>query len=148
MSEHYQVKQVILMRTDLRNTQGHKVRSGKLMSQTAHAAMMWLSRRVQAIWEREEVNVLGEDMGPISGRFSEAEKAWLKGSFAKIVVAVDSEAELRRLVALAWSRNLQAEICTDNGSTEFGGVPTVTCAAIGPDFAEKIDEVTGSLKPL
>lgn len=146
MSEHYKVKQVILMRTDLRNTQGQKVRSGKLMSQTAHAAMMWLSRRVQAIWEREEMGV--GDVSSISDRFSEAEKAWLKGSFAKIVVGVDSETELRRLVALAWSRNLQAEICTDNGTTEFGGVPTVTCAAIGPDFAEKIDEVTGSLKPL
>jgi len=32
--------------------------------------------------------------------------------------------------------------------TEFHGVPTNTCLAIGPDLAEKIDSITGDLELL
>lgn len=32
-------KQVIVLRTDLRNAQGHKIRTGKLIAQGAHASL-------------------------------------------------------------------------------------------------------------
>ena len=31
------------------------------------------------------------------------------------------------------------------GLTEFGGVPTYTALAVGPDLAERVDAVTGTL---
>lgn len=34
------------------------------------------------------------------------------------------------------------------GKTEFHGVPTRTCLAIGPDDSEKIDAITGQLQLL
>jgi len=44
--------------------------------------------------------------------------------------------------------NVECHVITDNGKTEFGGIPTKTCLALGPDLSEKIDEVTGDLKLL
>jgi peptidyl-tRNA hydrolase, PTH2 family len=58
--------------------------------------------------------------------FAEAERRWLYGSFTKVCVRVESEA----------------------GRTEFHGVPTPTCCAVGPDYPERIDPITGHLKLL
>ncbi len=136
MSNHYETKQVILMRTDLKNTQGQKVRSGKLMAQAAHAAMMFMTRRFT--W----------NYGEALARFSAAEKTWMTGSFAKIVLGVGSLDEMLDLVRLADLVHIDAHVCTDNGNTEFGGIPTVTCAAIGPATSDLIDRITGHLRPL
>ena len=38
------------------------------------------------------------------------------------------------------------QLCVDAGRTEFHGVPTATCCAIGPDWPERIDPITGHLK--
>jgi PTH2 family peptidyl-tRNA hydrolase len=38
------------------------------------------------------------------------------------------------------------EVITDSGRTEFCGVPTRTCLALGPDLASKIDAITGTLE--
>ena len=46
------------------------------------------------------------------------------------------------------SADIDAVVITDAGHTEFGGVPTVTCAGIGPASAAEIDRITGHLKPL
>lgn len=133
------VKQVILMRRDLRNTDGQKVRSGKLMSQSAHAAMIWLANRIKKGFEG------GNSLSPSA--FSAPEQDWLlNGSFTKIVLGVDSEQELQDLVLAASRAGITTEVCTDNGATELGGVKTVTCAAIGPDYAERIDPITRHLK--
>ena len=77
---------------------------------------------------------------------TEAEKEWLDGIFAKICVRVDSEEQLLSIEEKAKAEGLQVEMITDSGKTEFAGVPTKTCLAIGPDHAEKIDKVTGSLE--
>jgi PTH2 family peptidyl-tRNA hydrolase len=37
-------------------------------------------------------------------------------------------------------------LITDRGLTEFGGVPTRTCLAVGPDYYDLIDPVTGDLE--
>lgn len=154
MSNHYPVKQVILMRTDLRNTQGQKVRSGKLMAQASHASMMWLGKRFRQAREEGFVTADGERH---MVKLSKSEESWLVGGdFAKIVLAVGSLEELAVVIEAARvqealktdSEHIAVEVCVDNGATEFGGVKTVTCAAIGPGRSEYIDRITGHLKTL
>jgi len=71
---------------------------------------------------------------------------WLNGGFAKITTYVDTEEELLALYDRAKAAGLRCALITDSGRTEFGGVPTNTCIAIGPDYAENIDPITKNLK--
>ena len=48
----------------------------------------------------------------------------------------------------ALEAGLEVHLITDRGKTEFHGEPTNTCLAIGPDEADKIDEITGDLQLL
>lgn len=73
---------------------------------------------------------------------------WLEGSFTKVCVSVSSEQELLDIVAAAKAAGVLNALITDSGLTEFHGVPTNTCAAIGPDFPERIDPLTGHLSLL
>ena len=123
-------KQVIVVRKDL------NMRKGKIAAQVAHASMKFLA------------DVIDERVATISRDFTAAEKAWLGGAFAKVVVGCDSEAELRALIALAVSYGITVKPIIDAGRTEFHGVPTLTCAAFGPDDVEQLNHVTGHLKLL
>lgn len=122
------MKQVIVMRSDLKNTEGHKVRTGKLIAQGAHAS-------VGAV---------------LNAYHTEREKLfeWLAGSFTKITLRVDNEEDLLNVYQQAKDAGLITCLITDNGTTEFGGVPTNTCIAIGPDTSENIDPITGHLKTM
>jgi PTH2 family peptidyl-tRNA hydrolase len=131
------VKQIIIIRKDL------GMRRGKEISQGAHAAMAFLSNRM--VCRYDALGWAPEFYGT-APRLSEAEQEWLLGSFRKITVRVDSAEDLADVVQKAKDASLVAEVITDSGLTEFGGVPTVTCAAIGPDYDEKIDPVTGHLE--
>ena len=124
------IKQVICMRHDL------KMRRGKQIAQGAHASMSFICRRLQ-----EGASVSLND-------FSDVERAWLTGAFAKVCCRVDSEGELMKIHDEAIAAGLEVHLITDSGKTEFHGVPTRTCLAIGPDDAEKIDEITGHLQLL
>ena len=128
--EPRRIKQVICMRHDL------KMRRGKQMAQGAHASMSFICRRLQ---ERGSVSL--DD-------FSEAERSWLTGAFAKVCCRVDSEDELMTIHDMAVEAGLEVHLITDSGKTEFHGVPTRTCLAIGPDNSEKIDAITGQLQLL
>lgn len=77
-----------------------------------------------------------------------AKTEWLADSFAKICVRANSEEELLELYEKAIELGLHAALVTDVGRTEFNGVPTNTCIAIGPDYSEDVDKVTGNLKLL
>ena len=116
------IKQVIVMRKDL------KMRRGKEIAQGAHAAMSFLVKRLDTPAE-----------------LSPAQREWIAGHFTKITLQIGSEAELRALIEKAQLAGLEVHAITDSGRTEFAGVPTLTCCAIGPDEAEKIDAVTGGL---
>lgn len=131
MSESTQrIKQVIVMRHDL------KMRRGKQIAQGAHASMSFLCRRL-------------EKTGSVSlCDFSEVERIWLEGAFAKVCCRANSEAELMEICERAKGAGLEVHLITDSGKTEFHGVPTRTCLAIGPDLAEKIDQITGHLELL
>ena len=41
------VKQVLVIRKDLKNTDGHKVRSGKVQAQACHASEAWIFNRME-----------------------------------------------------------------------------------------------------
>lgn len=128
--EPKRTKQVIVMRHDL------KMRRGKQIAQGSHASMAFLTRRLQKHGQLSMDN------------FSAAEQTWLSASFAKICCRVNSEEELLEIRDKAIAAGLEVHLITDSGKTEFHGVPTNTCLAIGPDEAEKINQVTKHLELL
>lgn len=136
-----EVKQVIVIRRDL------KMRRGKEIAQGAHAAMGWLARKLadEESW-RGRVRGQGHQTSLCMARLTDAEQAWLDGSFRKITVQVHSEQEIRDLHKEASDAGLSSVLITDAGLTEFAGIPTVTALAIGPDYDDKIDVITGSLE--
>jgi PTH2 family peptidyl-tRNA hydrolase len=123
-------KQVIVVRHDLH------MRMGKAVAQGAHASMMFLISALVAS-ENGEAD-LPETIGP-----------WIsEAAMAKICVRVESEQELADIEAKASEAGLLVYPVTDAGHTEFRGVPTRTCVAIGPNRSEEIDAVTGHLRLL
>jgi PTH2 family peptidyl-tRNA hydrolase len=128
------VKQVIVMRKDL------NMRKGKMVAQGSHASIAFLTNRMkknianpEALWW---VNL------------SQAEKEWVYGSFFKVCVGVDTEQELLDIRDKAVSMGITCNLITDQGNTEFNGVATNTCLALGPDYSSKLDIITGHLKLL
>jgi peptidyl-tRNA hydrolase, PTH2 family len=119
-------KQVIVMRRDL------GMRRGKEIAQGSHASMIWLALRIRQP----------------GYTFTDAERRWLDGSITKVCVRVDTEEELLAVVQKAREAGVMVYLCVDAGRTEFHGVPTPTCCAVGPDFPERIDPITGHLKLL
>jgi PTH2 family peptidyl-tRNA hydrolase len=161
------VKQVIVVRKDL------KLRRGKEISQSCHASLAFITRRLQKQLNHERGKIVyiekvdpknpekiikvpssflgGRESKKIKDLFSQAELAWMEEipgekNFAKIVLQVDSEEALVEVYEKAIAAGLEAHLITDSGATEFHGVPTKTAVGIGPDLAAKIDAVTGDLK--
>ena len=129
--ERRPTKQVIVIRRDLR------MRRGKEIAQGAHAATAWLADLVLQTLRTNDVDHLA---------LSPAERAWLESSFRKVTVKVNSEEELIAVYQKALDAGLVVHLITDRGLTEFGGVPTRTCLAVGPDYDDLIDPVTGDLE--
>jgi PTH2 family peptidyl-tRNA hydrolase len=126
------VKQVIVIRRDLR------MRRGKEIAQGAHASTGWLRQRVlQAMTPSGTVEHV---------ELSEVQRTWLEQSNRKVTVKVGSEQELLAVYEQALQAGLVVHLITDGGLTEFGGVPTRTCLGIGPDYDDRIDPVTGDLE--
>lgn len=135
------VRQTIIWRKDL------NVRKGKIAAQVAHASLggfLKLMRKLyctdnhgnQTIQLQVEFN-LHSFIGQ-----------WLEESFTKIVLGCENEEDLLSLYQQALDANLPVILITDNGLTEFNGVKTNTCIAIGPYEKEEIDKITAHLKPL
>ena len=135
------VKQVIVIRKDL------KMRRGKEIAQGSHASIAFLTRRLQEYWEGLG-NMSASEEPPIFdfGSFQEVAEEWIKGIFTKVCLRVDSEEELLELYEKVQEAGIEVHLITDRGLTEFHGVPTHTCLGIGPVEADKIDEITGDLK--
>lgn len=127
MTAEIEHKQTIVLRKDL------NMRKGKMVAQGAHASM-------RAILQ------LGRQQGdsfviPLDERLA----PWLLGRFKKICVSVNSEVELLELHQKAQAAGIISALIQDAGLTEFGGVPTYTAIAVGPDRADRVDSVTGGL---
>jgi len=114
----FDVKQVILVRADL------KMPKGKLAAQVAHAS-------VDAVLSSKRKMV----------------KLWKSLGMKKICLKVADLNELDKYINKAQEIGLQTSRITDAGKTVFNK-PTVTCAAIGPENSEKVDKITKELKML
>jgi PTH2 family peptidyl-tRNA hydrolase len=119
------IKQVIVIRKDL------NMRKGKMVAQGSHASIAFLTRRIQ-------------NQQPLTN----VQQSWLDNSFIKICVSVDSEQELLDIQQKAIDNNIECHLVTDQGRTEFNGIPTHTCLALGPDYENLIDPITQHLKLL
>jgi PTH2 family peptidyl-tRNA hydrolase len=128
-----EVKQVIVMRNDL------NMRKGKMVAQGAHASLSFLSDKVGFRKNGKQAKTI---------EFDSEERAWLTDAFTKVCVRVESEEELHQIYERAKEKGLRVHLILDAGRTEFDGVPTYTCLAIGPNYAHRINEVTGELKLL
>lgn len=113
------IKQVIIIRKDL------KMRRGKEIAQGAHASMEFL---------RVDPKKFNE---PI------VEK-WLDGLHKKVVLQIDDEVKMNLIHVFARSAGVYSHIVYDQGLTEFKGVETATAMAIGPDYSDLIDTITGA----
>lgn len=110
-----------------------------MIAQACHASIAFLTRSIGENWDRE-----------IEPRriWDEATRIWMVEGFTKIGLQVDSEEALRELYDKAQDAGLKAYLIVDSGETEFNGRPTATCLAIGPDYSDEIDKITGNLKLL
>jgi PTH2 family peptidyl-tRNA hydrolase len=126
-SERMEHKQTIVLRKDL------NMRKGKMIAQGAHASM----RAILMLGHQDD----GNFVIPLDERL----EPWLLGRFKKVCVSVNSEAELLALHEESKAAGLIAALIQDAGLTEFGGVPTYTALAVGPDRADRVDAITGAL---
>jgi peptidyl-tRNA hydrolase, PTH2 family len=122
-------KQVIVIRKDL------KIRRGKEIAQACHASLGAFTQRLVHNVDKQNHTL----------KLSKAEEEWLAGSFRKICVYVNSEQELIDVYLKSKLLGVNCILIEDNGTTEFHGVKTKTCCAIGPDYDDKVDEITGHL---
>lgn len=124
------MKMTIAVRTDLH------MPYGRIAAQVAHAAVIPF----------------------ISGYFSIANpiaRKWLgegymfdRWGMKKVVLAVDSEHRLKDLILHASEKGVPVWPYRDTGFDGFSGERTLTCAAFGPWYDDKIDEITGELSLL
>jgi PTH2 family peptidyl-tRNA hydrolase len=145
-----EAKQVIVMRKDL------KMRKGKMVAQGAHASMAALLKEMVV---DDRINHDPSKMWVLhASTIRDPLYFWLEGKFTKVTVGVMSEDELfdiykkALMVEGSFSNTIRMKmpcaIIQDSGKTEFHGVPTYTCAAIGPWWVDEVDEITGHLKLL
>jgi PTH2 family peptidyl-tRNA hydrolase len=124
-----EAKQVIVMRKDL------GMRKGKMIAQGAHASL-------KALLDRGEIR---GDRPYFALPLDEPLAAWLGGRFTKVCVSVDSEAALDAVVERARAAGVPCALVVDAGVTEFHGVATKTCCAVGPAWTADVDAITGEL---
>ncbi|MEM1994585.1 MAG: peptidyl-tRNA hydrolase Pth2 [Nitrososphaerales archaeon] len=121
MASRWDYKQAIVVRTDL------KMGKGKIAVQAAHASILAAeeARLQKPQWHR----------------------AWLDSGMAKIALKIPSLTELKMLEKEAKENDLPVATVEDRGLTQ---IPpgTITCLAIGPAPAQKVDSITGRLKLL
>lgn len=121
-------KQVIVMRADL------NMRKGKMVAQGAHASM-------KAVLDRGCVHD-GQLHIPLDTNLD----GWLNGSFTKICVKAENLPDVLEAYHQALKLEIPSSLIVDSGKTEFGGMNTITCCAIGPADSDVIDTITGHFK--
>jgi peptidyl-tRNA hydrolase, PTH2 family len=141
-----ETKQVIAVRKDL------NMRKGKLAAQVGHASMAAILNEMEVVVERIQPV---KEWRLYTNTIKDPIHEWLSNSFTKIVVGVQDEDELFEIYQRALSvrgertgtirTKMPCSIILDNGRTEFRGVPTYTCAAVGPWWSDEVDDITGHL---
>ena len=115
-----ELKQVIIMRTDL------KMNKGKLAAQAAHASL------------EAYLKTLHEEPG-----YTEE---WLSHGAQKVVLKVNSEKELLELFE-SLRHKFPCSLIRDAGRTQIAP-GSITALGIGPDDEKELDKFTGKLKLL
>lgn len=129
-------KMVLVVRKDL------KMRQGKVAAQCCHGSMAFLTKNMDWLMGDEGVYF---ETSSFKDQESEQIIHWLKNSFRKICVYVNSEQELDEIHKKALDAGLISHMVVDNGATEFHGVPTKTVLSIGPHFDSKFIGITDHL---
>jgi len=132
------------MRKDL------NMRKGKMIAQGSHASMAFLTRKGRIQHDVEFGHNDFHTFTFMNGSdwirlFEDEINNWLRNSFRKICVYVNSEEELEAVHQKALGTGLMSHMIEDNGATEFNGVKTKTCCAIGPHTDEKFQGITDHL---
>lgn len=127
---------VIVMRKDL------SMRKGKMIAQGSHSVLKIFLDRIQNAPVKDSMT---ESPNLLEILITNEMRDWINGLYTKICVSVNSEAELLEIFQKAEEAGLPVALIEDAGLTEFKGIPTKTCLAIGPDDSEKIDKITGQL---
>lgn len=135
-------KQVLVMRKSF-IVEGKKVtpRKGKYVAQGAHSAVGAILNQM----EREEDG--GNMYLTLSLNENDAMYDWIKNSFTKVTLSIETEEELVAIYNKAKENGLIACLITDSGRTEFNGIPTITCCSI-LGWEDEVDEITGKLELL
>ncbi|MBN1214652.1 MAG: peptidyl-tRNA hydrolase [Candidatus Lokiarchaeota archaeon] len=116
-----EIKQIIVIRTDL------KMGAGKKCAQACHASIS-SSNRV-----RKENTKIWKD--------------WINSGQKKVVLKIQSLEELEDIFGKLKRNNIICSIINDAGLTQLEP-GTTTALGIGPDLSNKIDKITGNLKLL
>lgn len=132
------VKQVIVVRTDL------KMRRGKEAAQCCHASL-------KVFLDKMYIMSSCEGKQEIKGNFTEDMEQWVnweegKEGFTKICVGCEGEEELNKIKKSCEELSIPCALIIDAGKTEFNGVPTPTCIAVGPAESGIVDRITGEYK--
>lgn len=130
------VKQVIAVRKDLDMTYG------KIAAQVAHAA-------IKVFFDRMSLDLVSDNFKLYRAKIehiTEPMKNWMIDSFTKVVVWINSEDELWELLKKAHSLKIPYAVMIDGGIPKIGDKKAPTCIAIGPDYSDEIDKVTGKLE--
>ena len=135
------IKQVIIVRKDL------NMRKGKMIAQGSHASMAVIFNYMTPNYQTRDYGNAHHFCIDLPGgkdyRIGDDMSTWMTGMFKKIVVGADSLSELVNAYQAAKAAGLPCSIIEDKGLTEFGGVVTITAAAIGPANSKEIDKITG-----
>lgn len=144
-------KQIIVMRKSFL-VDGKKVtpRKGKYIAQGAHASLKAILDIMNADSHSNFKYIAsngkdGETTKILKLAANTALHDWITGSFTKICCSVETEEELLTVYNKAKEKGLICSLITDKGLTEFGGVATITCCAIGPAWNSEIDPITSHL---
>jgi PTH2 family peptidyl-tRNA hydrolase len=127
MSDEREAKMVIVVIKDIFK----KIRGGKAVAQGGHCGATFMIERCRRFMDK-----------PL---WTPAEKKWMfTDQQTKIVLGAKDEAEMLEVMRLFEEAKIQVFLITDAGKTEFKG-PTNTCIAVGPDWNDEIDKITGPL---
>lgn len=140
-------KQVIIIRTDLRNKKGEKIRTGKIISQGSHAVVnaIFSDAKIDVNNGKRYAYVCLEDW---TTKTKTPLGSWMEDEYStKICLKVKSEKELLDIYNKAKKSKIPCSLIKDAGLTEFSE-PTYTSVAIGPYYSDKIDEITKNLSLL
>jgi PTH2 family peptidyl-tRNA hydrolase len=117
------LKMVIVVRKDV------EMGRGKLGGQVAHAACGLVYDKFNLFDTRQKVILYN----------------WMQDGQTKAVLRVDNEIELRNILEAAIMAELPYYPVRDAGHTQLEP-GTFTCVGIGPEYEEKIDQITGHLR--